>query len=114
MSDETRVPHRGAHSPYGHRLLSADDFCRALNMQASTGLCIKEKAGSTILPRLCNACGFLADPDMLRQGWKRQESADCTDIPLLKLWKFLKFLQSGEKCTAIHGFFLHLSGYPLK
>ncbi|MBQ0710092.1 MULTISPECIES: hypothetical protein [unclassified Ochrobactrum] len=71
-----------------------------------------KKAGSMILPRLRNTCCFFADPDMLCQCFKLQESAYATDIPLLKLWKFLKLLQSGEKCTSVHGFSLHLSGYP--
>lgn len=57
-----------------------------------------------ILPRLCNARCLFADSDMFSQCLKLQESAYGTDIPLLKLWKLLKLLQSGEKCTAVHGF----------
>ncbi|MGJ0209607.1 hypothetical protein SD208_13980 [Ochrobactrum sp. BD67] len=71
-----------------------------------------KKAGSMILPGLCNAGRFFADPDMFSQRLELQEGADATDIPLLKLGKLLKLLQSGEKCTAVHGFSLHLSGYP--
>lgn len=57
-----------------------------------------------ILPRLRDTCCFFTDPDMLCQCLELQESAYATDIPLLKLWKLLKLLQSGEKCTAVHGF----------
>src|SRR5690606_1860448 len=57
-----------------------------------------------ILPRVRDTCCLFTDPDMLCQCLELQESAYATDIPLLKLWKLLKLLQSGEKCTAVHGF----------
>ena len=124
MNNEVPVPLRGAIRPCRPRLLFADIFFCAVNtrpfyrrfaglpvMQTgrnSQNFILKKKAGSMILPCLCNTCRLFTDPDMFCQRLKLQESAYGTDIPLLKLWKLLKFLQSGEKCTAIHGFSLHL------
>lgn len=121
MMNEAPVPHRGADRPCLPRLLFADVFCRAIKaaplirppkaeeLEHSMKLSFtRKKAGSMILPCLCNACRLFADPDMLCQCLELQESAYGTDIPLLKLWKLLKLLQSGEKCTAVHGFSLHL------